>query len=140
MSLLPTIHIATTWALVGLIWTIQLAHYPLFAQVGREGFQAYHKRYTKRITWVVAPLMLTEITTAAWLLLVTGSRDPWFLASLVPLGVNWLATWRVQIPLHEKLATGFDARSHERLVATNWWRTTAWTVRGICLIMAGIQK
>ena len=33
MALLSTIHNAATWALVGLIWTIQLAHYPLFAQV-----------------------------------------------------------------------------------------------------------
>ena len=139
MALLSTIHNAATWALVGLIWTIQLAHYPLFAQVGREVFQAYHKRYTKQITWVVAPLMLTEIITAAGLLVFSDSRDPWFLGSLVPLGIIWLSTWRVQIPLHDKLADGFDARAHERLVVTNWWRTIAWNFRGLCLIMISIK-
>ena len=139
MALLSTIHNAATWALVGLIWTIQLAHYPLFAQVGREVFQAYHKRYTKQITWVVAPLMLTEIITAAGLLVFSDSRDPWFLGSLVPLCLIWLSTWRVQIPLHDKLADGFDACAHERLVVTNWWRTIAWSVRGFCLIMISIK-
>lgn len=134
MSLLFTFHNASTWALVGLIWTIQLAHYPLFAQIGREAFQAYHQRYTKQITWVVAPLMFTEIGTAG-LIVIAGSLDPWFLASLVPLAFNWLSTWRVQIPLHDKLAAGFDAHAHQRLVATNWWRTAAWTTRGICLMM-----
>jgi hypothetical protein len=33
MSLLFSFHNASTWALVGLIWTIQLAHYPLFANI-----------------------------------------------------------------------------------------------------------
>jgi hypothetical protein len=137
MSLLSTIHNDVTWALIGLIWTIQLAHYPLFAQVGQDAFQDYHTRYTNRITWVVGPLMLTEISTAAGLLLVADCRDSWFLASLAPLAFIWLSTWRVQIPLHEKLAKGYDARAHHRLVVTNWWRTTAWSLRGFCLIMAG---
>ncbi|MCX6973193.1 MAG: hypothetical protein NTZ94_02640 [Verrucomicrobia bacterium] len=114
-----------------------MAHYPLFAQVGQDAFQDYHNRYTKRITWVVAPLMLTEISTAACLLLIADCREPWFLASLAPLAFIWLSTWRVQIPLHEKLAKGFDPSAHQRLVVTNWWRTTAWTLRGFCLIMAG---
>ena len=98
LSLLFSYHYAATWALVGLIWTIQLVHYPLFAQVGRDTFKAYHHRHTTQITWVVAPLMLTELITAAWLVM-TGSRDAWLLVSLLPLVVNWLSTWRVQIPL-----------------------------------------
>ncbi len=128
-------HSAATWALVGLIWIIQLVHYPLFAQVGRETFQDYHHCHTTQITWVVAPLMFTELATAAWLVF-TGSRELWLLASLVPLGGNWLSTWWVQIPLHEKLAKGFDEQTHKRLVATNWWRTAAWTLRGFCLLMS----
>jgi len=134
MSLLLSFHSASTWALVGLIWTIQLIHYPLFAQVGQEAFKTYHRRHTTQITWIVAPLMFTELGTAAWLV-IAGSRDPWFLTSLVPLAFNWLSTWRVQIPLHDQLAQGFDAQSHARLVRTNWWRTAAWTLRGICLMM-----
>lgn len=134
LSLLFSSHDASTWALVGVIWTIQLVHYPLFAQVGRDTFTAYHQRHTTQITWVVAPLMLTELVTAASLVM-SGSRDPWLLVSLVPLAFNWLSTWMVQIPLHDTLAAGFDAHAHDRLLATNWWRTVAWTVRGLCLLM-----
>jgi hypothetical protein len=78
--------------------------------------------------------MFTEIGTAV-LIVIAGSLDPRFIASLVPLALNWLSTWRVQIPLHDKLSAGFDAQAHQRLVATNWWRTAAWTMRGICLMM-----
>ena len=135
LSLLFSSHDASTWALVGVIWTIQLVHYPLFAQVGRDTFTAYHQRHTTQITWVVAPLMLTELVTAASLVM-SGSRDPWLLVSLVPLAFNWLSTWMVQIPLHDTLAAGFDAHAHDRLVATNWWRTVAWTLRSVCLLLA----
>ena len=52
---------ATTLPLVGLIWTIQLVHYPLFDGVGAEGFAAYERRHAAAITWLVAPLMLGEL-------------------------------------------------------------------------------
>lgn len=133
MTLLFAVHAAATWALVGLIWTVQLVHYPLFAQVGAEAFRSYHARHTRQIAWIVAPLMAAELLSAI-LLVARGVREPWLLASLAPLAFNWISTWRVQIPLHDRLANGFDADVHRRLVATNWWRTAAWSVRGGCLL------
>ena len=133
MTALLAVHAAATWALVGLIWTVQLVHYPLFAQVGGEAFRSYHARHTRQITWIVAPLMAVELLTAI-LLVTRGAREPWLLASLAPLAFNWVSTWRVQIPLHDRLANGFDADVHRRLVATNWWRTAAWSIRGGCLL------
>jgi hypothetical protein len=41
----------------------------------------------------------------------------------------------LQVPLHQKLSSGFDAAVHRRLVATNWWRTVGWTLRGVCLLL-----
>ncbi len=136
MEWLLPVHYAATWALVGLIWTIQMVHYPLFAQVGREHFVAYHRRHTRQITLVVGPLMLAELATAV-LLVLEGTRDPWLLASLPLLALNWISTWFVQIPLHNTLVTGFEAHAHRRLVTTNWWRTAAWSARGICIMMMG---
>ncbi len=134
MEWLLPVHYAVTWALVGLIWTIQMVHYPLFAQVGPEHFVAYHRRHTREITLVVGPLMLAELVTAA-LLVLEGNRDPWLLASLPLLALIWISTGFVQIPLHNTLTSGFDAHAHRRLVTTNWWRTAAWSARGICIMM-----
>jgi hypothetical protein len=134
MEWLLPVHYAVTWALVGLIWTIQMVHYPLFAQVGPAHFVAYHRRHTREITLVVGPLMLAELVTAA-LLVLEGNRDPWLLASLPLLALIWISTGFVQIPLHNTLTTGFDAHAHRRLVTTNWWRTAAWSARGICIMM-----
>ena len=133
VTTLLAIHAAATWALVGLIWTVQVVHYPLFAQVGADVFRDYHARHMLRITFLVAPLMLVEVATAV-LLLIRCAREPWLLASLVPLLLIWASTWRMQVPLHESLSNGFDVAVHRKLVASNWWRTGAWSVRGGCLL------
>ncbi len=61
------LHLAVTCALVGLIWFVQLVHYPLFAAVGEAGYPDYQRRHVRWTTVVVAPLMLVEAATAAWL-------------------------------------------------------------------------
>jgi hypothetical protein len=80
--------------------------------------------------------MLGELATAA-VLVWMGLRDPLFLGSLVPLAVVWISTAMVQVPLHDRLSGGFDALAHRRLVSTNAWRTTAWTLRGLALGACG---
>ena len=132
MMPLLVIHFAVTWALVGLIWTIQAVHYPLLKEVGQEGFIAYHERHMARITWVVGPLMLAEVSSAA-LLLYLGERAVLFGISLGALALIWGSTWFYQVPLHQKLSQGYDAPTIERLVRTNIWRTVGWTIRGLCL-------
>lgn len=126
------LHAALCWALVGLIWVVQLVLYPSFALVGKDSFPRYHAAHSRRITLVVAPLMLGELATAA-VLLWLGFRDPFFLGSLIPLAVIWISTGMVQVPLHDRLSAGFDALAHRRLVSTNVWRTAAWTLRGLAL-------
>jgi hypothetical protein len=133
------IHSAITWSLVGLIWLVQVVHYPLLKNVGQEGFVAYHERHMALITWVVAPLMLAEVGSAG-LLFLLGERSWLFGISLGALALVWASTVLIQIPLHEKLTRGYDASTIDRLVSTNIWRTIGWTLRGLCLAMLLIQR
>lgn len=137
MNPASSVHLAATWGLVGLIWTIQCVHYPLFSRVGRESFPAYHRSHTRLITWIVAPLMAAELLTAAALWM--GPCSPLFFWSLPPLAFNWLSTACIQIPLHNRLARGFDARTHSLLVLSNIPRTLAWTARGILLACGALN-
>lgn len=132
MQFLFVVHFAVTWALVGLIWTIQVVHYPLFRGVGREGFIAYHADHMALITWVVGPLMLAEIGTAG-LLFYLGERSGLFLLSLGALVLNWCSTRFLQVPLHRRLTQGYDEPTLRRLERSNIWRTVGWTVRGLSL-------
>jgi hypothetical protein len=63
---------------------------------------------------------------------VTDSRSS---DSIALLAVNWLSTFLVQVPLHARLGTGFDAAAHRRLVLSNSLRTLAWTGRGVLALV-----
>jgi hypothetical protein len=129
-------HLAGTLFLVGLIWVVQVVHYPLFAQVGAEHFRRYWQGHTRLIMWLVAPSMLIEGVTGVLLFVVRppGLSLPMLAVAFGLLVLNWLSTWLIQIPLHERLGQRFDPATLRRLVLTNWIRTTAWTLRGVLVL------
>ena len=120
-------------ALTGLIWCIQVVHYPLFAAVGRDEFVRYEADHARLITLVVGPLMLVELGAAVWLAAARPAGVPAWTAwtGLALVAAIWLSTAAIQVPCHAKLAAGFDADVHARLVSSNWIRTAAWTIRGV---------
>jgi hypothetical protein len=121
--------------MTGIIWFVQVVHYPLFASAGTESFPAYELRHAKRTGRVVGPLMCLEAVTAlaiAWI--IPRSMLAW--TGLGLLLIIWLSTFLLQVPLHRRLSLGFDDASHRALVRSNWIRTLAWTARGVlCLWM-----
>ncbi|NNF57532.1 MAG: hypothetical protein HKN04_04755 [Rhodothermaceae bacterium] len=131
MKLVFALHAVATLAMFGAIWIVQLVHYPLFSGVGEAGWTAYEGQHQTRITWIVGPLMVVELVTAVWLVFERPPFVPTWMALLGVLlvGVIWLSTAFVQVPLHNTLSQGFDATAHQRLVATNWIRTVAWSLR-----------
>lgn len=121
---------AATWAMVGVIWFVQLVHYPLFPAYAGDGFRAAMLAHQRRTGRVVAPLMLTEVVTSLVLPAVLPGWLPWAGVGLV--GVWAVSTAVVQTPLHGRLERdGFDAAVARRLVRTNWLRTVAWTLHAL---------
>lgn len=131
-SLVFVVHLVATLAMVGVIWVVQLVHYPLFSGVGADGWAAYEVGHQQRITWVVGPLMLLELATAVLLVLDRPAAMPMAaaVAGAALVGAIWASTAFVQVPLHNALGGAFDAEAHARLVGTNWVRTLLWTARG----------
>jgi hypothetical protein len=132
-------HLAVTLFMTGVIWFVQIVHYPLFRFVGNSEFARYEAAHIFWTTWVVAPPMLTELTTAVLLLLFKpkGISDGILWLNLALLSAIWLSTAFLQVPCHQRLSQGFDAATHHRLVVTNWLRTVCWTVRsGLLLWLA----
>ena len=138
MTAILLLHAASTLAMTGLIWFVQIVHYPLFAYAESGDFRGFAADHQRRTGAVVGPLMLAEAGTAALLLFPPqDSPTAWIGGAL--LASIWLSTALVQVPLHRRLAAGYDARAARRLVATNWWRTLAWTARAVIalLLLAG---
>jgi hypothetical protein len=131
---IPLVHAGATWFMAGLIWFVQIVHYPLLEAVPADAFPAYERAHQQRTTWVVGPVMLLEASSAVLLLWLprgklTGTTLRW--SGLALLALIWISTFALQVPLHAKLAMQFDGAVWHRLVVTNWLRTIAWTVRGV---------
>lgn len=127
------VHAAATWYLVGLIWFVQLVHYPLLAAVGPDRSVAYQGQHVQRTMWSLAVAWPTEAVTAALLVVATPAGVPrWMpLAGFAALAGVVASTLALQVPAHGRLGAAFDPRTHSRLVRTNWIRTALWTLRGL---------
>jgi hypothetical protein len=131
------LHAVSTLMLTGLIWMVQIVHYPLFAHVGEGAFCAYGRQHARRITWLVGPLMALEAVAALALpfLLDTAVARTLTGVGVLLLLVVWGSTAFLQVPCHARLSRGFDGLAWRRLVGTNWIRTGAWSLRGVLSIL-----
>lgn len=119
--------------MTGVIWFVQIVHYPLFNRVGENDFVRFESAHAALTTMVVFPAMLLELVSAAALLLHHFEESvAWrYWLGLGLLAVIWFSTMFIQVPKHSELSAGFNAAVHASLVATNWIRTVAWSLRSL---------
>jgi hypothetical protein len=131
-ELLVLAHLVSSLLMVGIIWTVQVVHYPLMALVGTERFVAYEGAHAPRMAAVVMlPWAVQGLTVAGLLVAMPEGVAPALVwAAAVTAASPVLVTVAASVPAHGRLARGFDARVHRRLVTTNWLRTIAWTAHG----------
>lgn len=125
-ALMPALlltHAATTLVMVGVIWFVQVVHYPLLGAVGDEGFRAYAEAHSRRVAALIAVPWGLETGTA--LALVVVAPDARTVAGVALVGVIVASTVLVQVPCHRRFAAGYDTTAHRRLVRSNWVRTAA---------------
>jgi uncharacterized membrane protein len=124
-----TLHAAVTCFMAGVIWFVQLVHYPMLARIDPRQRTDSARFHQSRTTLVVAPTMLAELALAILILWRTPeSVLSWVGAAL--LAVVWGSTFLVLVPIHWRLAEG-DWVLVARLVQSNWIRTAAWTGRAL---------
>jgi hypothetical protein len=129
-------NLGATLFMVGVIWFVQVVHYPLFSRVGGEGFALYSEAHSRLTTYVVGPLMLVEAATGLLLVFRRPAEIPLWaaLVGLALVGLIWASTALLQVPRHTALGSGFDRAALSGLVLTNWVRTAAWSVRGALVL------
>lgn len=139
LPLLLLLNLVFSSMLTGLIWLVQLVHYPGFLLVGKEAGVAYQQHHTRSMSWVVVPLMLAELTLAIWLLFTPFLFQVLAYlnyASFAFLFIIWLATFLRAVPLHNRLSEhGYDINTIQKLIKINWFRTICWTFRTMALLL-----
>lgn len=125
------IHLLCCLVMTGLIWLIQMVHYPSFTFVDEQVFHQFNLFHQKNISYIVMPLMLVELGSAFAL--------SYFFPGLIfylNLGMNLLifaSTAFLSVPIHNQLLQTKSTELIRRLVVTNWPRTTLWTIRSMAL-------
>ena len=131
-ELLLKVNFISTSVMVGVIWVIQLLHYPSFHFINDQNYIEFQHFHMQRISFIVVPVMLIELASALLLAYFFESSLTIILLALV-LGI-WAITFIFFTNMHQKLTDGYDHSIVDRLVQINWARTALWSLRLIILL------
>jgi len=133
-GILLKVHLLFTLYMCGLIWFVQIVHYPLFRLIRPEQFTSYEQGHTRLTAWLTAPQMTIELFSAAALIyVVMDNYFYWF--NFLGVLLIWVSTFFIQVPLHNQLSQKHDPKNIQNLIKSNWARTILWTIRAIALIL-----
>lgn len=131
------LNLVATFTMVGVIWFVQVVHYPLLAVVPVESASTVAVDHQRRTGWVVMLPMTIEGFTTLGLLKWVPEGVAWWVPWLngVFLAVALGCTVLLSVPRHARMAAKPDASVGRELVLTNWPRTIAWSARGVVVAL-----
>ena len=130
--MISEIHFLSTSLMVGIIWVIQLLHYPAFHFIKESDYVEFQHFHMERISFIVVPVMVLELFSA--FMLVYYIQSNLLILCLIILLFIWLITFIFFTKLHQSLLGGYDKTIVDKLVRINWSRTILWSIRLIILI------
>lgn len=127
---------AATLFMTGLIWFVQIVHYPLLKRVGVAEFPRYERAHTRLTSWVVGPPMLIEAATSLYMVFHSPAGVPtWQVWSgLALVALIWISTAALQVPQHRRLIVAFEPSAHGNLILGNWIRVLSWSLRAALVL------
>jgi hypothetical protein len=130
------IHLVSTSFMVGVIWIVQLVHYPTFLFIDEQKSNDFQKFHMSRISYIVMPAMTTELFSGIYIFIYSNMAidSNLFLLALTILIINWIITALVFVKMHNKLLINYKIEIISLLVKWNWLRTLLWSVRLILLL------
>lgn len=141
MIILYLLHLASALWMTGVIWLIQLIHYPSFLYIREDQFQIFIRKHQSRMSWiVVAPMFLEWITLILILKNIHDSTQYflWIFNMVALIGI-WISTFAIQVPIHQKLLQHCSPILMARLIQTNWIRTILWSLRLVLILWFGMS-
>lgn len=118
----------SSFFMMGLVWYVQLVHYPSFHFVDEDRFTEFHTHHSLKTGFIVMPVMSLELSTSAAL----AWSDGWLTLNALGFYVViliWISTLFFSVPKHNALTHGKVDSLITRLVNTNWIRTALWSIK-----------
>ena len=124
------INIYSNIYLIAISIMVQLTIYPSFKNYSHSKFKSFHSSYTKKMFFIVAPIMILELLSALYLLIKNS-----FLIPTIIIGFIWLITFFFIVPIHDSLNYNFNIRVHKKLLHLNFIRTTFWILKFLIMLV-----
>lgn len=121
--------LAIDFALVVLIFMVQLLIYPSFRFFEAAGLAAWHRIYTRNMTFIVAPLMIAQLGLAMYFFKVFPAMFAPNVIYMTLVSACWLVTFFIFIPLHARIDKEPAHKNLSiKLTNLNWIRVALWVL------------
>ena len=120
--------------MVGVSLITQFVTYPSFKLIKSITFSEFHKSYTKKMLFIVAPVMILELISSLLLVIFDISDNHTEIGLLITLILIWLLTFFNIVPIHNKLTVNYNKDLNQKLIKFNGLRTILWILKLILFI------
>ena len=133
IDILEALRLAFDTGVLTLIWLVQLVIYPSLTKYSEYNLKSWHPIYTRRVTYVVLPLMIGQLGLSGYHVMVEGRLSD--IAHLILILAAWAITFFKAVPLHQSLDSSEGGIETAReLININKTRTLMWTLTWVLSI------
>ena len=108
--------------------------YPSFKLIKSSLFSEFHKSYTNKMLFIVAPVMILELISSLFLVIFDVSDNNTEIGLLISLLLIWFLTFFIIVPIHNKLTVNYNKDLNQKLIKYNGLRTIFWIIKLILFI------
>ena len=120
--------------MVGVSLITHFVTYPSFKLIKSSLFSEFHKSYTNKMLFVVAPVMILELISSLFLVIFDVSDNNTEIGLLISLILIWFLTFFIIVPIHNKLTVNYNKDLNQKLIKFNGLRTIFWIIKLILFI------
>ena len=128
------ISLFTNLIMVGISLITHFVTYPSFKLIKSSSFSEFHKSYTNKMLFIVAPVMILELISSLLLVNFDKSDNNLEIGFLIILMLIWLLTFFIIVPIHNKLTVNYNKDLNQKLIKYNGLRTILWMIKLILFI------
>ena len=115
--------------MVGVSLITQFVTYPSFKLIKSSSFSEFHKSYTNKMLFIVAPVMILELISSLLLVIFDVSDNNIEIGLLIILMLIWFLTFFIIVPIHNKLTINYNKDLNQKLIKYNGLRTILWIIK-----------
>ena len=134
MNLIVYISLFTNLIMVGVSLITQFVTYPSFKLIKSSIFSEFHKSYTNKMVFIVAPVMILELISSLLLVTFDMNDNNTGIVLLITLMLIWFLTFFTIVPIHNKLSVNYNKDLNQKLIKYNGLRTILWIIKLILFV------